>query len=200
MPKKHIEINEDYYLSLYEIIVGSDLRISSPEDLKSRFPNEYHKKEFLEFMGRKLYFEGFESKAKLFLLEIGEEISGHDLYILSVIFFYSEEYSEAESYFKLALNLGYTRSYYWLGYITENGLGQCSDKQKAIEYYRSGAACGYLMPHRSYLRLKHDESNLLGESIYRLKFFFLIVKASILVIKNINDERLADIPNYFEKK
>ena len=191
--------NEQKYNAIYEnIIASNNIKIESNIDLKKNFPNHYESNSFLETVGRKLYFEGFEKKAKIFLKSIPKErISGHDQYILATIDYCFGDYISAKENFEFALSKGHERSYYWLGYFFENGLIGNVDEPKSLKFYKLGSDCGYLMAAKSYLRLDFKlNSNLffLSKIAYKLKMFCLILKVAFIAMKDTSDERLADIP------
>ncbi len=125
---------------------------------------------------------------------------GVDIYRVATVFFYREEYSKAFLKFKESADKGYARAFYWLGYMSEYGLGCDKSATSAELYYTEGLRNKYVLPHRSLIRLKYKGKNIVYRAIYYSKLFCITVNVIYIAFKNPDDERLADVPNIWNKK
>lgn len=167
-------------------------------ELRSRFPtlNVTHVKREL---GLKL-FEMELSEKSVALLESPELYSDSIcLYVRACIDFSSQKYQSARDLFisALAQGSGSTRSYNWLGYIYQFGLGVEIDAEKALSYYQKGENCGYIYPKLRRLQLDYfsnSKKTIYNALVFRIKFAVVVMQIAFLALINREDERLADIP------
>lgn len=120
-------------------------------------------------------------------------------YGLGVTYFNQNDPRNAKIEFEKSLDLGFYRPYYWLGVMYKSGYGVDKDLKKAKEYYHKAVQCGYLIAERALLQIEYTKSKGLKKIIVIVKVLKLLTKAIKIGIKDINDERLADIPNIFSK-
>ncbi len=114
-------------------------------------------------------------------------------YGLACLSFKQKKYKKSFDCFFVALKKGYTRSYYWLGLMYENGLGVDRNIKKAEKFYFDGAKCGYLISERAYLRIKLRNSSIFHKPTLIIKYLCLIFKVFKLAYHDVDDERLVDI-------
>lgn len=143
----------------------------------------------------KLYDEDFIPEAVSLLTSNSLNQDPFGNYILATYYYSKGNYDKARAKFDFASNHGYTRSYIWLGKIFEYGLTDETDFTKALKFYSLGADCGYIYSEKLYLDLKYRgfKSSLSDRIAYWVKLFKLTFKAFLIAIKDLNDERLAEI-------
>lgn len=121
------------------------------------------------------------------------------LYGLATAYFCMKNYEYAFDLFLNALRQGNVRSYYWLGYMFQHGLGAEKNMAEARTYYKKSANSGYLIAERALLGLDVIEEKFLKKTVARLKLPFLLFKGFRIALKNEDDERLVEVPNPFGK-
>lgn len=120
-------------------------------------------------------------------------------YGIACTYFNEQNYDLALEAYKKSSEKGYPRAYYWVGYMYEQGLGKPKDSDIAKGYYTKGKEQGYLMAERALIHLKLKESSYLEKVFIFVSYISLLTKAFFIAKKNISDERLADVPNVFNK-
>lgn len=150
------------------------------------------------YLGWSYYRQGNMEKALLWFLMA--ENDAEALYGMGSIYVKQKSYGNAADCFEQAAKAGFPRAYYWLGNIYLHGLGVPKDVRLAQKYYEQGAEHGYILAERALLYLKVKQGNILTRCVVWPNYIFLLVKAGFIAYRDISDERIADIPNFFLKK
>lgn len=119
------------------------------------------------------------------------------------VYFVRRSFSAAAQYFEQAANGGYGRACHWLGYIYRQGLGVPRSDDTAVNWYKQGAACGYLMAERALLHLVWKKGSTIARirtlPRYLYAVLYAVLKAAVIAHRDIHDQRIVDIPNAFLK-
>ncbi len=151
------------------------------------------------FLGWTYYNKRDMEKALSWFSKAANQNDGEALFGIGSVLVVNENFQSAASYFERAARNGYHRGYHWAGSIYHRGSGVAIDVDKAITYYRQGAAHGYIMAERSLISLEMEKGNILVKFVLAFKFIALLVKAVRILFLNIDDPRVIDVPNYFKK-
>lgn len=116
------------------------------------------------------------------------------LYGIAGAYFAKKDFINAVKFHKEALSKGYFRSCHWLGLLYENGLGVEKDIDTALDYYRKGAMHGYMFAEVALSRVLFKSASPATKALLLAKRMFNNIKFFFIALRNIKDERLADIP------
>jgi len=128
----------------------------------------------------------FEKAASIF--EDGEALFG-----IASVYFTEKNFPMALQYFERSAERSYGRAYYWVADMYQYGVGAAVDVDQAIHFYQKGMESGYLMAERCLIFLAYQNEGLIGKGMSMFRLFFLLLKATKMACRNINDPRLADI-------
>ena len=122
------------------------------------------------------------------------------MYGRGCIHFINREFEPAFDDYQKSLQWGYGRSAYWLGYMYEQGLGTDKNIYEAKRYYELGyKKSGYLIAKRASINLVFKNGNFFQKLLTIPSYVYIILRSMIIAKNDINDERLADIPNAFKR-
>lgn len=152
------------------------------------------------FLGWFFYEQGKLDNALNWFTKAIEQEDVESLYGKACVCFDNQDFINALKYYEKASSNGYSRAYYWLGYLHEYGLGVDHDLEQASYYYRKGSKNGYLIADRAIIDLVFKGNNLLKKLLVLPKFIYILIKSFFIALENIHDERIVDIPNYFSKE
>ncbi|MBJ7309699.1 tetratricopeptide repeat protein [Rugamonas sp. CCM 8940] len=151
------------------------------------------------YLGWIYYKRGDMEKSLSWFGKAADQKDGEALFGIGSVLVVKKDFQSAVSYFERAANNGYPRGYQWAGSIYHRGSGVSIDLDRAEKYYRQGAAHGYIMAERSLISLRMKKENIFVKFILIFKFVALLVKATKISVRDINDPRMMDVPNYFKK-
>lgn len=152
------------------------------------------------FLGWEFYKKNDMDSALIWFSKAAQQGDPDAAFGIGSAHFARREFDLALLYYDQAAGLGYARAYGWIGYIYQLGLGVPRDIGKATQYYRKSAEHGYLLAERALIYLTFRHGNTLSKVLAVPKFIYILAKAVILAYRNINDERLRDIPNPLRNK
>jgi len=152
------------------------------------------------FLGWTYYQQEAFDKALTWFARAADRGDGDALYGIGSVHFVRRDFYGALQYYERAADHGCSRAYGWIGYIYHQGLGVTRDIDRAISYYKRAAAHGYLVAERALIHLTWQHGNLLKRIAVLPKYLYIIAKAAIIAFRNVNDPRIADVPNAFESK
>ncbi len=150
------------------------------------------------YLGWKYYEKGDMEKALSWFGKAANQKDGEALFGIGSVQIVKKDFQSAVFYFENAAKNGYPRGYHWAGSIYHRGSGVPIDIDRAIKYYRQGAEHGYIMAERSLISLEFKNGNIFEKFILIFKFIMLFIRTAKILIKNINDPRVIDVPNSFE--
>lgn len=151
-----------------------------------------------KYLGWTYFKQGEMEKALNWYARAAEGGDAEAMYGIASVYFNLKDFQSALQHFERAASTGIARSYHWLGYMYLNGLGVPQDDRLGVHYYEKGAAHGYILAKRVLLHLTFKHGGLLTRIAAAPNYVYLFIKAAVLAYRNINDERLADIPNVFQ--
>lgn len=127
--------------------------------------------------------------------KVAEHGNPDDLYYVATLLDNMGQTPSALEYYKRASVTGNIRANHILGDIYAYGLrGTPKDIPMGISYYEKSAAHGIIIAQKHLLQLKYHGLMLFLHSNY------LICKALLIALRNINDPRLIDIPDCEARK
>jgi TPR repeat protein len=169
------------------------ISVCESEPCASRSP------ECQKYLGWIYYRRDEYENASLWFSKAYESGDSEGIYGLANISFVQGDYELARENYLVALQEGCTRANYWLGVIYEHGLGVKKSVQKAKEYYSDGAKCGYLISARALVQTVFRYGSLWEKLLAIPDYVRLVAKGFKVASGNASDERLADVPNPFNR-
>ena len=115
------------------------------------------------------------------------------------VYFVRRSFPAAAQYFKQAADGGYGRACHWLGYIYRQGLGVSRSDDAAVNWYKQGAAQGYLVAERALMHLVWIRGGAIARIRTLPRYLYIVLKAAVIALRDIHDQRIVDIPNAFLK-
>lgn len=152
------------------------------------------------YLGWVYYQEDNLDKALTWFSRAASQGDGDALYGIGSLYFVRRDFKLALQYYERAAERGYARAYHWIAYIHHQGLGTTKNIDTAAAYYRRSAAQGYLIADRALLHMMWQGSHFFQRLAMLPKYLYLVARAAVIAFRNINDPRIADVPNAFEKK
>ena len=152
------------------------------------------------FLGWQYYEKDAMDRALSWFFKAAEQGDAEAHYGIGSVHFVRRDFLAALQSYERAADQGCPKAYGWIGYIYQLGLGVPRSVEMAIENYKKSAAHGYILADRALIHLTFQQGNFFNKVFVLPKFFYILIKAAIIAYRNINDERLAGIPNAFEKK
>lgn len=146
------------------------------------------------FLGWQYYKKNDLDKALFWFTRAINLGDAESLYGVAGAYFAKKDFINAVKFHKEALSKGFFRSCHWLGLLYENGLGVEKDVDAAIDYYRKGAIHGYMFAEAALSRVLFKTASPATKVFLHAKRMFYSIKLFIIALRNIKDERLADIP------
>lgn len=128
-----------------------------------------------------------------------EQGDAEAMFGMGSVYFIRQDFVAAARYFEQAVENGCGRACHWLGHIHCLGLGVPRNDHTAIEWYRRGAACGYLVAERALIHMACIYGGLAARIRTFPQYIYLFLKALVIGLRNIHDPRLADAPNAFAR-
>lgn len=148
-----------------------------------------------------IYFEQREMENALFWYrKAADQGSAEALFAIGQIHTLRKEYLISIPFFERAAANGYQRGYQYLGEIYEKGYGVPIDINKAIHYYKNGKNLGYVAAERKLIQLESIHGSFLTKIVSRIKIIRLGLRAWDISRRNMDDPRLADVPNFSSKR
>ena len=126
--------------------------------------------------------------------------SAEALYGVASINFLKKNFVSAFNGFKMAGKKKYFRACYWLGFMCERGLGVEKNIDMALSYYECGAENGYLVAERAIIDIIFRTGTLLDKVLVLPRLVVLVMRSLPIAYRNIDDERITDIPNIFNPR
>ena len=152
------------------------------------------------FLGRTYYDQNDMEKAVNWFSKAAEQGDAIALFGLGSILFVQKDFRAALPYYERAAEKGYSRAYNWIAYIYQEGLDVPRNVELAVSNYKKGAAHGYLVAERALIRFTFQQGTIVNKILAVPKFIYILIKSAVLAYRNINDERIRDVPNAFTKK
>lgn len=159
--------------------------------------------DFLEcqkYLGWAHYQDGSLNEARACFERVLMAVDGDATYGAATICFAQRDYQKAFQYFEQAAALNIGRAFHWMGHMKVHGLGVAKDELQAAVYYKKGADRGYFVAKRSLLYLSLKDAGLMKKLVTQVRVACLMAKAGVIAYRNMKDERIADIPNAFQKQ
>ncbi|MHB8473430.1 MAG: tetratricopeptide repeat protein [Gammaproteobacteria bacterium] len=140
------------------------------------------------------YFERYNwDRALFWFSRASSQGDAESIYGIAATYLEKKDFVRAIPYFEQAIACGRFRSYHWLGLMYENGLGVEKNIPLALDYYRKGAARGYLRAARALNRVAFEYALPFQKIILIANRIYMYAIAAFIASRNIKDERLADI-------
>lgn len=152
------------------------------------------------FLGRTYHEQNDMENALKWFSKAAEQGDPFALFGVGNVHFARKDFQTALAYYERSAEQGYPRAYNWVAHIYQHGLGVPQSAEMAIKYYRKAAAYGYLIAERALIHIAFQQGSMLDKILAVPKYIYILIKAAVLAYRNINDERIRDIPNAFQKK
>lgn len=152
------------------------------------------------FLGWTYYEQNDMEKALGWFSKAAEQGDADALFGIGSVHFVRRDFQAALPYYERAAEHGCSRAYNWIGNIYRLGLGVPRNAETALNYYRQSAAHGYLIGERALIHLAFQQGTIVNKILAAPKFIYILIKSAVLAYRNINDERIRDIPNALAKK
>lgn len=175
-------------------------RPEEAEKLCRQLPCSERSIECQRYLGWNEYESGDMEKALFWFKKAAEKNDGESFYGIGSIYLAQGNFQLALLNYKKSLSFDYGRSSCWLGYMYESGLGTEKDIETAKNYYRIGSDYGYLIAKRASIRIAFDTGTVFQKIMSMASMINVAVKTFFIAKKDVNDERLAEIPNVFKNK
>ncbi len=146
------------------------------------------------YLGWAYYEKGNADNALIWFKKAIEQGDIESLYGKGCVYYSNRDYKNAFKYYKNASNDGYIRAYYWLGCLYEYGLGLDKNLDLASIYYHKASQHGYLVADRAIINLVFKNKKLLPKLMVLPKFVYILIKCFFIALRDINDERILDVP------
>ena len=158
-----------------------------------------HSMDCQRYLGWRYYESDEFEKAESWFSKAAEQEDAEAMFGIGSLHFVKRDFLSAERYYELAADRGYSRAYHWIGYMYEHGLGVSRDTGLAEKYYAEGTRKGYLISERALIRLAFQHGRLSRKVFLVPRYITMLVRAAIIAYRDINDERIVDVPNVFER-
>lgn len=152
------------------------------------------------FLGWRYYEQNNMDNALSWFCKAAQQGDGDALFGIGSVHFVQRNFPTALQYYERAADHGCPKAYSWIGYIHQLGLGVPRNIEMAANYYKKSAAHGSLLAERALIHLTFQYGNIWSKIFAAPKFVYIVLKAAVLAYRDINDERIAGIPNVFGGK
>ena len=152
------------------------------------------------YLGWEYYAQGNMEKSLIWFLKAVDQNDVESLFGAGSVEFCEKNYISAICYFKRAAENGYPRAYQWIANIYCRTEDFPVNVEEALKYYKKGASHGFLMSKRAIISIDMKSGNIFIKLVSALKLIFLMIEMLIISFRDINDIRMSDVPNVFEKK
>lgn len=163
-------------------------------------PNCAHVADCQRFLGWAYYDRSEYGKAVKWFAMAAAQGDGGGEFGLACTAFAQSDFVAAHYHYLIAVGQGQKRANYWLAYLYQQGLGVQRNLETAVSYYRRASDAGYLIAERARIHLALRNGSLAQRIDAVARLPFLILKAALIALRNVRDERLADIRNPFLKR
>ena len=153
-----------------------------------------------KYLGWAYYKQNDLEKSLLWFARAAKQDDGEALFGIGSICVVRKDYRSALQYFEKAVARGYARAYQWIGGIYQHGCGVPVDINKATLSYQLGAAHGFIMAKRSLINIASQRGGIVIKIGLLPKLICLYFEIAKIVYSNVNDPRIVDIQNVFEKR
>ncbi len=153
-----------------------------------------------KFLGWRFYEKDLFDDALYWFFKAKAIGDAESIFGIASVHYTRYEYEDALNEYIEALHNGNFRACFWIGYMYQYGLGAKRDINKALDYYRIGSKNGYLMSERALIHLIFKQGSFIEKVKKIPSFIFIVIKSLFIANSDIQDERLADIPNAFNSK
>jgi TPR repeat protein len=151
------------------------------------------------FLGWQYYELKEFDKALNWFGKAADREDGEALFGIGSVYTARKDFQSAMPFFERSAIRGYPRGYQWVAALYQFGCGVPKDINQAIQYYQLGAAQGYVRAERSLIYLESKQGNIFIKIISLYRFIRLLLKTVKIMTHNVNDPRIADVPNAFGK-
>jgi tetratricopeptide (TPR) repeat protein len=151
------------------------------------------------FLGREYYRKGLMEDALEWYARVAEQGDRTGHYGMGCVYFSKANYSRAMHFFERAADESFPLGFYGLGYLYDQGLGVQKDSEKAVGYFRKGAAQGHFGCRRALIERKLRSQRLFVRLSGRLELLGQALKGFLIALRNVNDPRLSGFPNALEE-
>jgi TPR repeat protein len=152
-----------------------------------------------KFLGWRYYEkDDFEAALKWFgkAVEQGDAVA---MFGIGSVHYVRQDFAAAAQYFERAVENGYGRACHWLGHLYWLGLGVPRNDDTAREWYKRGAAQGFLIAERVLIHMACLEGGVAAKIRTFPRYIYILIKALVIALRNIHDPRLRDVPDAFAK-
>ncbi|MEW8682072.1 MAG: hypothetical protein AB2536_09215 [Candidatus Thiodiazotropha endolucinida] len=190
------EINQsNCWEQAYKLITEG--KTSEAMQLCQRLPCANDSVDCQRYLGWSFYDVDDTEKALYWFSKAVDKKDSESMYGIGCIHFIKRDFESAFSDYHTSLKWGYGRSAYWLGYMYEQGLGTDKNIHEAKRHYELGYEYGYLISKRASINLVFKNGNFFQKLLSMPSLLYIIFRSMMIAKNDINDERLADIPNAF---
>jgi TPR repeat protein len=190
-------VQTDCWEEAYKLIASG--KVDEAMALCENSPCAQYSIECQRYLGWNKYENNDLGEALFWFNKAAEKNDAESLYGIGSIYFIQGEFESALCNYRKSLDCGYKRAAYWIGYMHEHGLGIEKDVESAKKYYDIGYSYGYLMAKRASIRLVFKTGSINQKMLSIPSLLYVIIQSFFIAKKDIDDERLADIPNAFKQ-
>jgi TPR repeat protein len=150
-----------------------------------------------KFLGWQYYDkDDFEVALKWFEKAV-EQGDAEAIFGIGSVYYVRQDFAAAAQYFERAVENGYDRACHWLGLLYWLGLGVPRNADTAREWYKRGAAHGFLIAERMLIHMTCFKGGGAARIRTFPRYIYIFIKALVIASRNIHDPRLIDVPNAF---
>ena len=188
---------DKYWMEVHRWIRKGEIALA--EECCKKEPHASNSVYCQRFLGWNYYeSDDFEQALSWFARAV-DRGDAESMYGVACVYFNKKEFVAAFDAYRNALTHGYFRACYWIGYMYEKGLGVERDINNALSYYERGSSQGYLISIRAYIHLIFQYGSFFQKLKTMPTMLALLIKGFVIAHRDINDERLADVPNAFDR-
>jgi tetratricopeptide (TPR) repeat protein len=152
------------------------------------------------FLGWTYYSQNDWSKSLEWFGMAAQSGDADALFGMGSVYFVQRNFAAALQYYERSAKQGYPRALGWAAYMHHQGLGTPKNIDLAVEYYKKAAAGGSLIADRALIHLTFQRGTLLDKVAAIPRFLYIAVKAGVIAYRDINDPRISDVPNAFDRR
>ena len=152
------------------------------------------------YLGWTYYQKSEYTKSLAWFMKAAAEHDGDACFGIGSVNFVQRHFDVALRYFEQAASLGYARAFHWIAYMYHQGLGVPRNLDLAVTYYQKAASKGFVVADRALIHIRWQTGGVFARILMLPRLARLTVKTLLMAGRDINDPRIADVPNAFDKR